>query len=109
MKLLNKTLRSYIVYSFTILLVTIPLFYFVVKSVLLHAVDRSLKGQLADIRSNLYSLHNKNELEIWVKLDKDISLSPTNEKNGDRIYTIYRLNKKHHHPEMEPYREIAGI
>lgn len=109
MKLLNKTLRSYFLYSFTILLVTIPLFYFVVRSVLLHAVDRSLKNQLAEIRSNLYTIRSQNELEAWSKLDKDILLSPAERNFSDSIYTIYREGKRHHHKDMDPFREIAGI
>jgi len=106
MKLLNKTIRSYLIYSFTILLVTIPLFYFVVKSVLLHAVDKSLKTQLRDIRSNLSSIHSQDELETWSKLDKDINLSSANENFQDYIYTTYRFNRRHH--GQDPYREIAG-
>ena len=109
MKLLNKTIRSYLIYSFTILLVTIPLFYFVVKTVLLHSVDRSLRTQLRDIRSNLNSIRSQDELDAWSKLDKDISLAPSGENFEDSIYTVYRFTHKHHRNENEPYREIAGI
>jgi len=108
MKLLNKTIRSYLVYSFIILLVTIPLFYFVVKTVLLHAVDKSLKTQLREIRSNLYAVRSQDELEVWSKLDKDISLSATDANFNDSLYTIYKFTRKHHEDENEPYREIAG-
>lgn len=106
MKLLNKTLRSYIIYSFSILLVTIPLFYFTVKSVLLHSVDRSLRTQLHDIRSNLYTVQNQDELAAWSKLDKDITLAPSDEIFRDDIYTVYHENKRHR--DQDPYREIAG-
>lgn len=107
MKLLNKTIRSYLVYSFIILLVTVPLFYFVVRSVLLHATDRSLRNQLTDIRSNLSSIHSKEELATWSRLDKDISLEAAGSEFPDRIYTTYRLGRRHH--DQEPYREIAGV
>jgi signal transduction histidine kinase len=106
MKLFNKTLRTYLIYSFAITLVTIPLFYFVVRSVLFHSVDKSLRTQLQDIRSNLNEIHSQNELTAWSKLDKDISLSPADNSMKDDIYTIYRFSERHH--EQEPYREIAG-
>ena len=102
MKLLNKTIRSYLIYSFTILLVTIPLFYFVVRTVLLHSVDRSLRTQLRDIRSNLSSIHSQDELDAWSKLDKDISLAPSYENLDDSIYTVYRFARRHHRNENEP-------
>ncbi|MFI5152182.1 MAG: sensor histidine kinase [Chitinophagales bacterium] len=106
MKLLNKTIRSYLIYSFTILLVTIPLFYFVVKGVLLHAVDISLRTQLRDIRSNLSAIHTASELAIWSRLDRDISLAESAGSAKDSIYTIYRFSRRHR--EQVPYREIAG-
>lgn len=107
MKLLNKTIRTYLVYSFIILMISIPLFYVVVRHVLLHSVDRSLRIQLRDIRNNLSSIHSKQELDIWSGLDKDISLYPANVPGPDFVYTRYVANPRHHHDE-DPYREIAG-
>jgi len=107
MRLNNKTIRNYLFYSFLIFLLTIPLFYFVVRSVLLHSVDRSLRSQLREIRSNLGEIRSQADLTAWSRLDKDISLSPTDEVIGDRIYTGYRFSPKHR--EQEPYREIAGV
>jgi len=106
MRLLNKTIRSYLFYSFTIILVAIPLFYVVVKKVLLHSVDRSLRVQMHDIRSNLPSIRSADEIQIWSKMDKDIRLTETNEELPDRIYTIYHPNHRHH--DEDPYRELSG-
>ncbi len=107
MKLLNKTIRSYLVYSSIILLITIPLFYVVVRHVLLHAVDHSLKAQMREIRNNLSSIHSRQELEIWAGLDKDISLYTEPGPASDSIYTRYVTNPRHRRDE-DPYREIAG-
>ena len=109
MKLLHKTIRTYLVYSSVILLITIPLFYVVVRHVLLHSVDRSLKTQLRDIRNNLSSIHSKQELDIWSGLDKDISLYSATTAAPDSIYTGY-IEKSWHKNETDkdPYREIAG-
>src|SRR6185312_16559873 len=107
MKLLHKTIRTYLVYSSVILLITIPLFYVVVRHVLLHSVDRSLKTQLRDIRNNLSSIHSKEELDIWSGLDKDISLYAATVAAPDSVYTRYVPNPRYKHDE-DPYREIAG-
>jgi len=106
MRLNNKTIRSYLFYSCLIYLLTIPLFYFVMRSVLLHAVDKSLRSQLKEIRSNLGEIHSQEELTAWSKLDKDILLSPADGPIKDRIYSTTRYSPKHR--EEEPYREIAG-
>src|SRR5437868_11473863 len=101
MKLFSKTIRTYLLYSFAIFMVTIPIFYFVVRSVLLHAVDKSLKTQLREIRSNLDEIHSPVDMATWSKLDKDIRLAPTSDTIPDRIYTIYRFSPKHQ--EKEPF------
>lgn len=106
MRLNNKTIRNYLFYSFVIFLLTIPLFYFGIRSLLLRAVDRSLISQLHEIRSNLGAIHSPDELAVWSKLDNDISLIRTDEITNDRVYTVNHFSPRHH--EEEPYREIAG-
>jgi signal transduction histidine kinase len=107
MRLFSKTIKTYLVYSVIVFMVTVPIFYFAVRSVLLHSVDRSLKTQLREIRSNLDPNYSPEDLAIWAKLDKDILLTPVADTIPDRVYTIYRFNEKHH--EDEPYREVEGI
>jgi signal transduction histidine kinase len=106
MKLFSKTIRTYLLYSFAIFMVTIPIFYFVVRTVLLHSVDKSLKTQLREIRSNLDEIHSPIDLATWSKLDKDILLAPASDTMPDKVYTIYRFSPKHH--EKEPFREVEG-
>lgn len=106
MRLFSKTIKTYLVYSVIIFMVTVPVFYFVVRSVLLHSVDRSLKTQLREIRSNLDPYYSNADLATWAKLDKDILLIPVRDSLPDRVYTIYRYNQRHH--EAEPYREVEG-
>jgi len=106
MKLLNRTIRSYLFYSITILLVAIPVFYFVVKGVLLHSVDHSLRTQMREIRKNLDAIQSVDELQAWAKMDKDIRLTHADRVFDDKIYTAYYADAKRH--DEDPYREIAG-
>lgn len=105
MKLLARTLKSYLIYSFTLLLVTVPLYYFLVKRVLIHSVDRSLRTQLRAIRSNLNGSISTADLQVWSKLDKDIHLEKAGNYFKDSIYTAYI--KTHAHDE-DPYRQIMA-
>jgi len=105
MKLLARTLKSYLIYSFTLLLVTVPLYYFLVKRVLIHSVDKSLRAQLRAIRSNLNGSISTADLQVWSKLDKDIHLEKAGNYFKDSIYTAYI--KTHAHDE-DPYRQIMA-
>ena len=105
MKLLARTLKSYLIYSFTLLLVTVPLYYFLVKRVLIHSVDKSLRAQLRAIRSNLNGSISTADLQVWSKLDKDIHLEKAGNYFKDSIYTAYT---KTHARDEDPYRQIMA-
>ncbi|WP_431210391.1 sensor histidine kinase [Puia sp. P3] len=106
MRLNNKTIRNYLFYSSIISLLTIPVFYLVVRKVLLHSVDSSLKSQLHEIRGNLDAIHTSDELRAWTKMDKDINLSPTDRAEKDKIISTTHYSVKHR--EEEPFREMSG-
>ena len=42
MKLLNKSIRSYLIYAAIVLIVAIPIFYFVIQAIVKEDVDESL-------------------------------------------------------------------
>jgi len=106
MRLNNKTIRNYLFYSSVISLLTIPVFYLVVRKVLLHSVDSSLRSQLHEIRANLDAIHTGDELDAWTKMDKDISLTPTDHPEKDRIYSTTHFSARH--KEDEPFREMSA-
>jgi two-component system sensor histidine kinase ArlS len=105
-KLNNKTIRNYLLYSSGIFLLTIPVFYFVLQQVLLGSVDHALRIQFHEIRERVGEIGSDAELTAWTKMDKDITLVPADTPVPDAIYTIDRFNRKHH--ESEPFREMSG-
>ena len=42
MKLLNKSIRSYLIYAAIVLTISIPVFYFVIQAIVKEDVDESL-------------------------------------------------------------------
>ena len=53
MKLLSKSIRSYLIYSTIILLIAVPLFYFVIQRFVAEEVDENLAAQKQQIISKL--------------------------------------------------------
>ena len=104
MKLLNKTVQSFLIGSFLILLVTIPIFYFVVNWVLLQSVDKSLKNGIKEIRSTLEEIHSLSDLAVWEKLDKDVRLAKVSGPFKDSVYTKYY--KKSNEKDPDPVRQM---
>ena len=74
MKLLQKTIRSYILYSVLVLLAGIPLFYFLVHSLVLKAVDNDLLATREILKPRISdALVRNNPAEIHF-LDQNITL-----------------------------------
>ncbi|HEY4286543.1 MAG TPA: HAMP domain-containing sensor histidine kinase [Puia sp.] len=106
MKLNNKTIRNYLLYSSVIFTLTVPVFYFVLRSVLLRSVDHSLVNQFREIRKRVGEIRSEDELAAWAKMDKDVTLSTVETAMPDSIYSIDRYHKEHQ--EAEPFREMSG-
>lgn len=106
MKLLTRSIKSYLLYSAILLLVSIPLFYVALQKVLLHSTDESLKEQLATVRSQIHLVQSEEELNAWKKLDWDIDLEEIYTNTNDTLKTADYFNK--FSDEKEAFREISG-
>ncbi len=89
MKLLNKSLKGYIVYSVLVLLVSVPVFYFELKSIVAEEVDEDLVAQKAELVSKLEKVIVKNPFEYFEVFEPDVHIKPAYlKKTRDSIYTI---------------------
>lgn len=107
MKLLNKYIRTYIIYATIILLIVIPVLYFAIQSIVAEDVDESLIEQKDRLVSKL-KLSDFTQLAYLETLDPDITLTPainTNNKR-DTFYTIVTFNKIDN--EETPYRILES-
>ena len=90
MKLLNKSIRTYILYAAIILLIAIPVLYFVIQRVVSENVDESLTFQKEKIIRNFKRINQAappGNLEIF---EPDILFIPLESANNkkDSFYTI---------------------
>lgn len=106
MKLLNRTVRNYLIYSVIILLTGIPVFYIIIEQLYIDDVDESLVNKKEVLRTTTRQLHNEHDIQVWLKMDDDISLlDEPGIPHKDSLY--YSVHYEPEEKEMEPYRELS--
>lgn len=91
MKLLQKTIRSYFIYSVFVLLVAIPVFYFVIQQIVRKDVDRDLLAtkELLQPRITEAVLNNTTNQVIFFNQDISFSISiSTYTREIDSLMTV---------------------
>lgn len=89
MKLLNKSLKGYIIYSILILFISVPAFYYVIKTIVAEDVDEDLLAQKADMVMKLDKVIDKNPFNLLEAIESDLSIQPaTFIRQKDSLYTI---------------------
>lgn len=106
-KLLHKTLRYYIVFSLVVMLLGVPLFFFISQWLYLHEADEALEVQKEEFVKFYVPQIKENEIAIFNKLNSDLRI----EKNKDGITkdTLYNRNFYNHmDKENEPFRILKS-
>lgn len=99
MKLTHYISLRYIGVSVLVMLVSIPVFYFVLQSVLTHNIDESLQDQKTLVTEKLQNLHDKN----FLILENEITVvKSSNPFSKDQLFTKEIYNKIEN--EKEFYR-----
>lgn len=83
MKLLNRSIQSYLFYSIGILIISLPIFYFAIKYRIDQDVDNSLKAQRTEIITRLDRIANQDPFALLDLFGQDIML------NRIRIFQTY--------------------
>lgn len=107
MKLLQKTVRLYFIYSVFILLVAIPVFYFVMQSIVTEDVDEDLIFSKENLKPKIADALLKHDMSQLQFLDHDIriSVSPYT-KPSDSLATIIMYDSIS--DEMVPHRQLTS-
>lgn len=104
-KLLNKTTRSYLIYSVIILLVSAPVFYFVCQWLYVYETDEVLlfhKGAFEHKDNNLTTA----DIANWNKYNRNVEIVADKGVIKDSIFGTLELDPVS--KEMEPYRVLWG-
>lgn len=108
MKLLNRSIQPYLVYSFIIVLITVVLFYFFIQYIVYEEVDESLIAQKEEIIQSIGSLTSDSST-IQEVLVPGIRLIPSHHApRHDTMYNVVVFDKisKEHIPHRVIESEI---
>jgi len=106
MKLLQKTIRGYLLYSIFTLVVAIPIFYFTIQNVLRHQADEELLSTKESLKARLEAEFEKAGLHEIKFLDSGIQIVPAANEFKDSLFTINEYDSAEE--EMIPYRVIRS-
>ena len=91
MKLLNRTLLGFLLYSVIVLLVVTPILYFVINGIIIHQVDETLHVHKREIRERLEDLPTDEDVRQWEDLDGEVVVEPLEgQPTKERIHTVSR-------------------
>jgi signal transduction histidine kinase len=95
MKLLNRTISSYLIFSAIILLVAVPVFYIVIQRIVSKDVDEGLLLQKEELVKRLYRVVPLNAFDWLDAFEPDIRLTPTQIfQQYDTMYTATLLERR---------------
>lgn len=107
MKLLNRSIRSYLIYAAIVLLIAIPVFYFVIQSIVEEDVDENLMAQKNGIILKLEQAKDTVSSGFLNIFEPEIVLIPSHTSRfRDTLYTISVYDKIS--DEKTPYRVLES-
>lgn len=109
MKLLNKITRILLTYAIIVLLISIPVFYFIIEQFYYKNVDNALQLKKKELVNRTKKLHSDYDIKLWLAMENGIHAYPMAADSffKDSIYLkryVDTLGK-----ETEPYRELQTI
>lgn len=106
-KLLNITLRKYILFSIVLMLVSVPLFYLVISQMYLDDTDEAMYMHKMEFEKSFAQQFSPEEILIWNKLNRDVKVFPSKQTIEDSwVSTTYFDSLD---TEWEPYREMKSM
>lgn len=97
-KLLNKPLKSFIIYAFIVLAGSIPVYYIIVDSIWISEINEHNRIVSQATKKNLASLQLSNKklkesILLWNRLQPETRLQEAEAMKPDSTYNIYRKNR----------------
>lgn len=106
-KLLQRTLKSYILFSVLIFVLLVPLFYFVARYFYMENLDEILEDKHEEfIQKDLPKLSTK-DIIYWNRYNADIRILPYHPLDDEVIFTKEYMSRIE--DEEEPFRELNAV
>ena len=106
MRLLNRNMIHYLIYSVLVAGVSIPVFYIVIDRLFVADVEETLMLRKQEVQFRIKNIKSDEDIRLWEKLDGDIQLNPTDKILKDSVYSIIHYDSLA--DEMEPYRVLSS-
>lgn len=107
MKLLNKTVRYYLIYAGIVLLVAIPVLYFIIQGIVREDVDESLLVHKEQIQKKMNQAEQPVHVGIAEMLEAGLSIQPSLKLTlSDSFYTVNDFDSVSN--EYIPYRVLES-
>lgn len=102
--LLHKTVKTYLIYSILILLISAPVFYFATKSLYNKEADDTLLLHKKEFLTRIAPAMKVADISLWNKFNRNAKIDSTKQIFKDTFFfsTYYDTLDA----EMEPYREL---
>lgn len=107
MKLLNKSIRSYLIYAAIVLLIAIPVLYFVIQQIVAEDVDENLVAEKSGIINKLEKANNLDSINFFAGIEQDFTIiKALTSLPKDSFYSISVYDKTA--DETIPYRVLKS-
>lgn len=109
MKLLNRTIRNYIIFSALLFVSCTPVFYLAIQRLFVHELDNVLLSHRKDFTKSIEFLRTENDLVYYHMMNKEFILTPVNTPiERDSLFTIESYDSLHN--GLIPLRTfISGV
>jgi signal transduction histidine kinase len=105
MKLLNRTIKNYLLYSALLLLLCTPLFYFSIQHLFIREMDKVLLSHKNDFYEAYAFLKTEEDLKFFQLMNKEFILTPNAASKKDSLFTVDLYDSSE--AEMIPYRVFS--
>jgi signal transduction histidine kinase len=97
-KLLHKPLKAFAIYSFVVLLCSIPVYFFIIDYIWIREINQHNRIKSESAKQNLQALkleerELKQGIALWNKLQPEAKIQEVSAMLPDSSYNIYRKNR----------------
>lgn len=103
-KLLNKTLKTYLIYSVLILIISAPLFYYATKRLYTKEADDTLLLHKKEFLKYTASTLQYTDIPLWNRFNRNAKIDSVKQTTKDTLF--YSSYYDTLDAEIEPYREL---